>query len=263
MNYVKQIADTNRQKRRDAVLSILSANQINYSLYGQMQNQHFTENIVVSINPQKKRYVIGAHYDNVDNSIGAVDNASGVSVLLNLLLALYKTTDKSIDFVFFDREEYEDRGSEAYVNAVGKENILAMLNLDPCGFGDTIAVHKMYDGTQTWFDQLLDENHTAGFPVKTVGFTPNGDHMTFSGNGIPTVEICTVSRELAECFEKISRFAPTAGESPQNSVPSYLIEKFSSAYDLTTFHNGENDKLETVSEEIMSALEKYLIKALG
>lgn len=262
MNYVKQIANANKQKRRDAILSILSENKINYKLYGQMQNNHFTENIVVSVNPKKRRYVIGAHYDNVDKSIGAVDNASGVSVMLKLLFTLYNNTKNSIDFVFFDREEYEDRGSESYINSVGKENIIAMLNLDPCGFGDVIAVHKMYDSAEKWFDNLFNEKLTACFPIKKVGFTPNGDHMTFSGNGVPTVEICTVSKDLAECFEEISQYAPTANINSQNSVPQKLIDRFLNSYDLTTFHNGENDKLETVSEEIMSILEEYLIKAL-
>lgn len=262
MKYVKQIANTNRQKRRDAILNILSENKINYKLYGQKQNNHFTENIVVSINPKKRRYVIGAHYDNVNESIGAVDNASGVSVMLKLLFALYNNTEKSIDFVFFDREEYEDRGSEAYINSVGKENIIAMLNLDPCGFGDVIAVHKMYNGTEKWLDSLFDDKLTECFPIKKVGFTPNGDHMTFSGNGVPTVEICTVSKALAECFEKISKYAPTENNKSQNSVPQELIDEFLNSYDLTTFHNGKNDKLETVSESIMSTLEKYLIKAL-
>lgn len=166
MKYVKQIANTDKEKRRNAILNILSENKINYKLYGQIQNKHFTENIVVSINPKKRRYVIGAHYDNVYKSIGAVDNASGVSVMLKLLFALYNNTDKSIDFVFFDREEYEDRGSEAYINSVGKENIIAMLNLDPCGFGNVIAVHKMYDGAEKWFDNLFDDKLTKDFPIK-------------------------------------------------------------------------------------------------
>ncbi len=83
MKYVRQIANVDKIKRRDAVLSILSEHKIPFKLCGQMQNKHYTENIVVTVNPAEKRYVIGAHYDNVEGSIGAVDNASGVSVLLN------------------------------------------------------------------------------------------------------------------------------------------------------------------------------------
>ena len=105
MEYVKRIANVDKRKRRDAILSILSEHNIPFKLYGQIKNKHYTENIVVMVNPRKKRYVIGAHYDNVEGSIAAVDNASGVSVLLRLIFAVYSSTDKAIDFVFFDREE--------------------------------------------------------------------------------------------------------------------------------------------------------------
>lgn len=256
MKYVKKIADVNKQKRRDAILSILAEHKIPFRLCGQQQNKHFTENIIVSVNPQKQRYVIGAHYDNVEGSIGAVDNASGVSTVLKLLFALYGNTDKPVDFVFFDREEYEDRGSEAYVNSVGKENIIAMLNLDPCGFGDTIAIHKMYDKNVNWFDNLFDKKHFLDFPLTKINFTPNGDHYTFFGNNIPTIEICTVSEKLAICFNKIAPYRE-CGE-----VPKELYDEFLESYDMTTFHNGENDKLETVSQTIMDSLTQYLINVL-
>lgn len=256
MNFVKLIADTDKQNRRDSILKILAKERISYSLCGQIQNKHWTENIVVSINPQKRRYVIGAHYDNVDGSIGAVDNASGVSVLINLIIALKDKTDKPIDFVFFDREEYEDRGSEAYVNSVGKQNIIAMLNLDPCGYGNTIAVHKMCESKIDWLDNLLDKKYCLEFPVEKVKYTPNGDHYTFWGNGIPTIEVCTVTKELAALFNKISAY------STENEPPKELIAEFINSYDMTTFHNGVNDKLETVSERIMKTLTDFLISAL-
>lgn len=262
MKYVRQIANVDKIKRRDAVLSILSEHKIPFKLCGQMQNKHYTENIVVTVNPAEKRYVIGAHYDNVEGSIGAVDNASGVSVLLKLIFALYNSTDRAIDFVFFDREEYEDRGSEAYVESVGKDNIIAMLNLDPCGFGDIIAVHKMYGDNDEWFDRLFSEKLFAEFPIKKVDFMPNGDHITFYGNNIKTVTISAVSEDLAECFDKIAAYCSLSNGYSGDTIPQELVNEFMNVYDMTTFHNGINDKMETVSQEIMDNISQYLIKAL-
>ncbi len=258
MKFVRQIANKEKGKRRNAILTILHENKIPYNMYKIMQNEHLTENIVVSVNPEKRRYVIGAHYDNVKDSIGAVDNASGVSILIKLLLNLHSNTEKPIDFVFFDREEYEDRGSEAYLNAIGKDNIIAMLNLDPCGYGEVIAVHKMYKGSAAWFDIIFDEKLFKQFPVEKVNFTPNGDHMTFYGNGVPTVEICTMSRKLLNCFNELADYQCT-----DNKPPQELVDKVINSYDFTTFHNGENDKIETVSQNIMDKLLNYLLAALS
>lgn len=263
MEYVKKIANADKKMRRDAVLDILREHNIPYRMYGETQGSHYTENIIVSLNPQKRRYVIGAHYDNVEGSIGAVDNASGVSVLLRLLFALYGKTDRPVDFVFFDREEYEDRGSETYVNAVGREHIIAMLNLDPCGYGDTIAVHKMSEESVEWLDALCDDRLIREFPVKPVDFMPNGDHMTFYGNQIPTFAISTVSGSLADCLNEISKYGTYGDADAAARIPQKVMEDFMNAYDMTTFHNGENDKLETVSQEIMDALYQYLIAALA
>ena len=41
-----------------------------------------------------------------------------------------------------------------------------------------------------------------------------------------------------------------------------LVNEFMNVYDMTTFHNGINDKMETVSQEIMDNISQYLIKAL-
>ncbi len=258
MEYVKRIANVDKRKRRDAILSILSEHNIPFKLYGQIKNKHYTENIVVTVNPRKKRYVIGAHYDNVEGSIAAVDNASGVSVLLRLIFAVYSSTDKAIDFVFFDREEYDDRGSEAYVESVGKDNIIAMLNLDPCGYGDTIAVHKMYRGNDELLDKLFSAKVCSGLAIKMVDFMPNGDHMSFYGNGIKTVTVSAMSKELAECFNKIAAYCSFDNGYSGDTIPQNLIDEFMNSYDMTTFHNGKNDKLETVSQKIMDSLVQYL-----
>jgi hypothetical protein len=95
--------------------------------------------------------VVGAHYDHLcpsgdkarDSGFGvrpgADDNASGVSVLLQLARAMAQTPGRTrtIAFVAFDGEEYGFQGSEAYVSLLAQrdrlQSLRAMVNLDQLG----------------------------------------------------------------------------------------------------------------------------------
>lgn len=75
-------------------------------------------------------YVVGAHYDTVNNP-GADDDASGVAGIMELarVFAQYDTR-YSIRFIAFDREEQGLRGSTAWVSTHPGENVRAMIQLD-------------------------------------------------------------------------------------------------------------------------------------
>lgn len=85
--------------------------------------------------------ILGAHYDTCFNP-GADDNASGVSVLLELGRALYSIpTNRSIKFIAFVNEEppffkTESMGSMVYVREARKkkEDIKASLILESVGY---------------------------------------------------------------------------------------------------------------------------------
>jgi Zn-dependent M28 family amino/carboxypeptidase len=86
--------------------------------------------------------VIGAHYDTVDRSPGADDNASGVAALLALARAFAHAKPKrTLRFVAFANEEppyflSQRMGSWQYANACHerRETIVAMLSLESIGF---------------------------------------------------------------------------------------------------------------------------------
>ncbi len=77
-----------------------------------------------------EEWIIGAHYDSVDNP-GADDNASGVALVLETarILTTYPSED-TIRFIAFDREEQGLYGSYAYVDAHINDNILGMISAD-------------------------------------------------------------------------------------------------------------------------------------
>jgi len=81
--------------------------------------------------------ILGAHYDTVPGSPGADDNASAVSVLLEVARAIQAPPLKyTVRFVAFSLEEYEFAGSAQYADSLkkGEEEILGMISLEMVGF---------------------------------------------------------------------------------------------------------------------------------
>ncbi|MEM9980443.1 MAG: M28 family peptidase [Cyanobacteria bacterium P01_D01_bin.2] len=87
------------------------------------------------------KILVGAHYDSVAGSPGADDNASGVVAALEIarLFANYPT-DKTLQVVFFDQEEFQPSGtgllgSNAFVNeATNLEGLEGAVILEMLGY---------------------------------------------------------------------------------------------------------------------------------
>lgn|GEM_PF-3168613 len=76
-----------------------------------------------------------SHYDSVDEGPGANDNASGVSIMLELLKSITASSQVSNDvmFLFTDGEEYGILGSNAYVGNQPVDEIALVINLEARG----------------------------------------------------------------------------------------------------------------------------------
>jgi len=95
-------------------------------------------NLVASRKPGLKApFILGAHYDAVEGSSGADDNASGVAVLLEVarLLADHPASEQ-VEFVAFTLEEWNMMGSTHYVEQLKKEGRTptGMVSLEMLGF---------------------------------------------------------------------------------------------------------------------------------
>jgi Zn-dependent M28 family amino/carboxypeptidase len=116
--------------------------------------------------------VIGAHYDSVDESPGADDNASGTAALLALARRHSAIKPlRTIRFVAFVNEEPPhfqtgDMGSVVYARrcAERKEKIVGMLSIESVGF------YRDEEGSQTYP------------PLLSVFFPTRGNFVAFAGN---------------------------------------------------------------------------------
>ena len=258
MDYVKRIASSIQNVRKEAIFSILNENKIPFIKQRVLQGEHWVENIIVSCNPSSSRLVIGAHYDSIEGSTGANDNAAGVSVLLKVIKNLFFKTDLSIDFVFFDREEYIDHGSEAYISEIGKDNISAMINLDVCGYGEFIAVSHKGNKGNPLFINILQEHTLQKHCVTLLNYLPNGDDDRFQDADIPNISIAVLGESDLIFFNKISDKIKN-----NESLTEKDNEELMSLDIVSTMHLGINDNISIISQKSMDILLSYLLDGLN
>jgi len=159
-------------------------------------------------NDSKETIVIGAHYDHLgyghfgslsngsyEIHNGADDNASGVSVLINLISAVQEIDDYNFLFIGFSGEEHGLLGSSYYVknSTIDLKKVKYMLNFDMVGRlnqDNKLLVNGV--GTSIAWEDLLNESNNFGFDLK---FSSSGmgasDHNSFYLMNIPVLHFFT------------------------------------------------------------------------
>ncbi|MDD3687763.1 MAG: M20/M25/M40 family metallo-hydrolase [Bacteroidales bacterium] len=184
-----------------------------------LQVEVITHNIIGIVKTKNKSKLdelifIGAHYDHlglggngsssrrqdtVAVHFGADDNASGVAVLLELIEATSKNSEKlnrDIVFVAFGAEERGLLGSEFYVKSYEEQisKATAMINLDMLGRLKTDKSLQIGGvGTSIQSDSILNAiNKNYGFKLvlSPEGYGPS-DHASFYAKNVPVFFIST------------------------------------------------------------------------
>lgn len=147
--------------------------------------------------------VFTAHYDHLGGMgkqtffPGANDNASGVSMLLNLVKHYSKNPPKyKTMFVFFAGEEAGLLGSKYFVeqNTIDLTKIKFLVNLDLLGTGDegiTVVNATEFKFQFELLKKLNDEGKYLPL-VKPRGKAQNSDHYWFTEKGVPCFFIYTM-----------------------------------------------------------------------
>lgn len=253
MEYMSKISGS--QDRKGCIMEILSQMGANFKV----QQFEDAENIIVSFNPSSKRLVIGAHWDAEEGSNGANDNASGCSVLLHVIEKVLSKPNfcKSIDFVFFGEEESGCIGASDYIEAVGKDNISAMVNADVCGFGNQILLNDKGNLSNPAFGGLMDKALLEKYKVQLPGFLPQGDDYTFDLNEIPNVSICTADCDAVTAFTEIG--FKIANEQP---ITEKDEEALLSLDVVKTMHGGQFDNISYLTGEAVKMVTSFLSEGL-
>lgn len=143
-------------------------------------------------NKNSSKIVVTAHIDAKKGTPGAIDNATGVIVLL-LLSELLKdyNGDKLIEIVAFNGEDYYAVPGQMIYISENKNNfskIILNINIDGAGYKEGKSAFSLFD--------LPDEMllHTRRVISQFSGITegiqwPQGDHSIFLQYGVPAIAV--------------------------------------------------------------------------
>ena len=158
-------------------------------------------NVVMSFGSGGREITVGAHYDALEwksgkLSQGMVDNGAGAMVLLRIAEALKdRSLRHRVRVVLFDKEEVDLGGSRAYVAGHKSGEIIAAVNLDIAGYGDSIlyGLGKAEGDTrlQGELGAICAERRLSCMEFPKF---PPGDDRSFAAAGIPAVSIGLLPR---------------------------------------------------------------------
>lgn len=170
---------------------------------------------------QKPRVVIFAHIDAKDGTPGAIDNASGVIVLLLLaeLMADYSGTP-GIELVALNGEDYYSApGEKQYLadNAGKFSEIILGVNIDGAGYYQGKTAYSLY-GCPPDIAGPAHEVFSAYDDIVEGDPWYQSDHSLFIMNKVPALAI--TSEKFTEIWTHI---AHTSKDTPEIIKPSRLV----------------------------------------
>jgi hypothetical protein len=192
--YLSQIAQPEIEQRRTALSNLLEGIGVRYEI------QDSPANLIVPMHHNVLPYIlIGAHYENLGESFGANNNASGVAIALGLLRVFHfiqarKQRPLPLEFSFFDGQI---DGSYAYSESMNPQQLYAMLNLNLCGVGDTVLMaagkHVPNSPVEKALRRLDTSPHQPS--LQHVQMLPPSSEVPFEEHSIPTISICIVPED--------------------------------------------------------------------
>lgn len=141
---------------------------------------------------KKGRLVLCAHIDTKKNTPGALDNASGVTVLMMLAKELndYKG-DYDVEIVAFNGEDYYSvPGQMLYMNQNYEElhDIKMVINIDGAGHKDSKTAVSFYNIEDNQIKNLMKNIEVYKTIIKGEEWY-EGDHSMFLQQGVPCIAV--------------------------------------------------------------------------
>ncbi|MFR3390469.1 MAG: M28 family metallopeptidase [[Clostridium] scindens] len=149
-------------------------------------------NVIATYGNGEHKVCISAHIDTKPGTPGALDNASGVAVLLALAEKLSgRKFPYRIEFVLFNGEDYySNPGEMLYLSThlSNPEEYVCAYNIDGVGIKENNITYSFYECPEKLADNI------SSLAEKTGGFEqiepwPQGDHTLFAFSGVPAIAV--------------------------------------------------------------------------
>lgn len=196
-----------------------------------------------------------AHYDAHPGSVGANDNAAACCILIALAKELRRRGVKAA-FAFFDGEENGHSGAKLYEAERSQEHNL-IVNLDMCGYGDTVAVYTRGGEKRAAARPFCDKARLAAHNARLVKYLPEGDDICFSTRRQTVLSIAIMPRWDTKYLDAMAaQGSGLLGRTPEFKMMIGQMEVSS------TMHGGFRDAVKWVQPEAMQQVYDYLLDSL-
>jgi len=172
----------------------------------------------------------GAHFDGVDITQGAYDDAGGAVVVMEAARALARHKGafrRTLKFAAFSLEEWGLIGSFAYVQAHREEmkKIRFMWNLDGAAGAGAAGLGISIQGRPEilrYFRTMADEMKPPYQMTVSDGFGLHSDHLPFLLQGIPTATAVGSDRERSAGWRHLLGWGHTVADTIDKMRPEFL-----------------------------------------
>jgi Zn-dependent M28 family amino/carboxypeptidase len=147
--------------------------------------------------PTTPHLIVGAHLDTVPQAPGAVDNATGIGIMIELArLASITPPQVPVVFIAFGGEEARVpngglHGSKAYVASLDAKTRAAVVGavvIDRAGTGDRVPVCTAANASGAFASRFLAAARRVAVPVISCR-NDSSDHLSFERVGIRAIRI--------------------------------------------------------------------------
>ena len=172
------------------------ATRVSVTSITEWKEEYPLTNIVTEYIGDGRRILLCAHYDSTFNSVGALDNASGVAVVLELARVI-KNQKLPVQIAFFDGEEINHAGSSRYVEslpAIDLGKLALVLEVDTVGAGREISClcsKRAYKLLNESLFRAIDELSDFKIDISAQSRIPFCDVWPFMEKKVPVVRMLT------------------------------------------------------------------------
>lgn len=260
LNHFDTLLHKDPDMRRQALADVLRAEGLSFTLQSEESSARAPRGIVnylLNADTKDPALLFCAHYDAVPGSCGANDNAAAVCILLKLAKEL-KKRGLPAHFAFFDGEESGNTGSSLYVSEVTPDTLSGVINLDLCGYGDTLAICGKGNERKPALAPFCEKNFLKTHHGQLVKYLPPSDDASFSQKNIPSLSIAIVP---AWDIQFLKALASYGGNLFGHTTPEFdmIVHQMEIT---STIHGGHRDAPEWIDERAMRQVYDYLLEGL-
>lgn len=151
--------------------------------------------------------MLGAHLDRVERGRGAIDNASGSAVVIELARAFRARPMKNVRLIaaFWDREEIGLVGSRTFVESRKDKGLPEVyINFDVFGFGNTLWLRST-DKNSEFVAAISSIAETFKIPFRSSREYPPSDHLSFDVAGVSSYSFSLIDSNEMDAMMKLMR----------------------------------------------------------